>query len=281
MRHYLPPQIASLAADWTRVARVPTGTVSVQLRDVGGPIAGRLEHMTHYAASTVKLAIGVTALADIETRRTDQHHPVAVHDTFPGAGSREFRLSRADDNDDATWNRLGASDTFGNLLERMIVDSSNIAANLVAQRVTLRAVGRTLGLAPGPAVTMSHLFGDRLAQASASRNAVTAAGLGALMAAVARGHLISPAATHGLLELLARQTTRQMIPAGLPAGTWSAGKPGWFGDVNHDVQLVRPDGAPEYILAVCTTTGLGGDAAGLIASISRITWKHWTAWHTS
>jgi beta-lactamase class A len=72
-----------------------------------------------------------------------------------------------------------------------------------------------------------------------------------------------------------------MIPAGLPAGTWSASKGGWTAAVKHDVALVRPAGAPAYVLAICTTTGLDEAAEQLVARLSAITWGYWMTWRAS
>jgi beta-lactamase class A len=70
-----------------------------------------------------------------------------------------------------------------------------------------------------------------------------------------------------------------MIPAGLPAGPWSASKGGWVTGVKHDVALVRPPATPPYVLAVCTTTDMGDpDGVDLVARLSAVTWEHWAAW---
>ena len=44
--------------------------------------------------------------------------------------------------------------------------------------------------------------------------------------------------------MLARQTYRDGVPAGLPAGTYVANKTGWVTGVDHDVALVRPPARP-------------------------------------
>ena len=72
-----------------------------------------------------------------------------------------------------------------------------------------------------------------------------------------------------------------MIPAGLPQGVWSAGKSGWTPAVDHDVALVRPVAARDYVLAVCTTTGVGVEAQRLVAELSAVTYERWVSWPTS
>ena len=125
----------------------------------------------------------------------------------------------------------------------------------------------------------ARLIGDAAAQDAEVTNSVSASGLATLMATIATG------ADHDsktAVEILARQTHRDMIPAGLPEGTWSASKGGWVTGVKHDVALVRPHAAPPYVLAACTTADLP-DAAGmqLVARLSAVTWEQWSRLHAS
>jgi beta-lactamase class A len=78
--------------------------------------------------------------------------------------------------------------------------------------------------------------------------------------------------------VLAAQEHRDQVPAGVPEGTYVANKTGWVDGVAHDVALVRPQQAPAYVLAVCTT----GDADqetlyGWNAAVSAAVWERWTA----
>lgn len=273
--------VDELQAAWEREAEAVRGEVSVQLRTLDGPVASRAAGSPHYAASTVKLAVLVAALAQSATGRLDLRREVEIRDVFASAAGGRFTLAQADDQDDATWSRLGGTLPIGTLLERMVVDSSNIATNAVVETIGLAPVRGAAAFACGAGMTMRHLIGDEPAKAGGLGNTVTASALGGLMGALAAGRLLPPAPTRDALDLLARQRHRRMIPAGLPAGTWSAGKAGWTAAVDHDVALVRPEHAPPYVLAVCTTTGLEEAAERLVARLSAVTWEHWTRWHAS
>jgi len=158
--------------------------------------------------------------------------------------------------------------------------SSNIATDLILERIGFESVRRWLvdhGLEGQ--LRVARLIGDAAAQDAEVTNSVSASGLATLMARVATG--ADPDSVIAL-GLLARQTHRDMIPAGLPEGTWSASKGGWVTGVKHDVALVRPPAAPPYVLAACTTADLP-DAAGmqLVARLSAVTWDQWSRWHAS
>lgn len=257
------------------------GEVSVQLRTADRPVAGRHAETPHYAGSTVKLAVLVAALTEMEAGRLELRQEVEVREVFPSAAGGRFTLRQVDDQDDDTWGRLGGSLPVGTLLERMIVESSNIATNLVVEKIGFDSVRQVLRAASTDGMTINRLIGDERAEAGGVTNAVTARSLSQLLGTLAAGRLLPPSATEWALGVLARRRHRSMIPAGLPAETWSAGKPGWTAAIKHDVALVRPAGAPPYVLAVCTTTGLDEAAERLVARLSAITWEHWTKWHAS
>jgi beta-lactamase class A len=276
-----PEDARALAALWDREASGVPGEVSVHLRSRDGAVASRRAGSPHYAASTVKLAVLVAALAEAAADRLALAQELEVRAAFPSAVGGSFRLRQADDQDDATWLCLGGGLPVGTLLERMVVESSNVATNLIVERIGLDQVRQAMAAVCAEDMTMNRLIGDKRAEAAGVTNSVTAWGLARLLGALAAGALLPASATQQALDLLARQRHRRMIPAGLPAGAWSASKGGWTAAVNHDVALVRPERAPAYVLAVCTTTGLDEAAERLVARLSAVTWEHWMRWHMS
>jgi beta-lactamase class A len=274
MRNWTTSSSDALTRRWDAVVRPAPGEVSAAVYREGVLVAGLREHVSHYAASTVKLAILIAALAEGAAGRLDLERPLVVVDEFPTDVGGTFVMDAADDQDDALWERRGVTVPVSVLLGRMIVDSSNIATNLVLAHLGFDAVHRTLARAGTGGVTLGHFIGDRDAR-SRGGNRVTAEALARLLALLAAGRLLAPAPTDRALALLARQVHRSRIPAGLPAGTWAAGKPGWTDDVEHDVALVRPISGTEYVLAVCTTR-VGSGAAEIIARISGETWDELT-----
>lgn len=251
----------------------------MQLRASGEVIAEHDADHAHYAASTMKLAVLGALLQDGWTPSSE----LRVVDRFTSAVGGEFVVRQADDQDDPTWARLGQQVEIDHLAERMIVVSSNVATDVLAGWLGLprvRAFVERAGLAGQ--IDVHRLIGDTAAETAGVTNTVTAAGLGRLMEGLTGGSLLDQPATRRATELLAGQTHLEMIAAGLPQGTWIASKGGWVDGVNHDVALVRPDSAPDYILSICTTTGLSHDAGcSLVAELSRITWEYWHTWHNS
>jgi len=265
---------------WDKVLDGQSGLFSLDLQSMGGPVASRDADASHYAASTIKLPVLMVLLRDHIAQVPAALGGVVVHDRFPSAAGGTFELQQSDDQDDQTWSRLGMEVDLLDLADRMITVSSNIATDLILERIGFESVRSWLadrGLQDQ--LQVARLIGDAAAQDAEVTNSVSASGLATLMATIATG------ADHDsktAVEILARQTHRDMIPAGLPEGAWSASKGGWVTGVKHDVALVRPSAAPPYVLAACTTADLP-DAAGmqLVARLSAVTWDQWSRWHAS
>ncbi len=257
------------------------GTFSVVLSGLAGPLVARDEHASHYAASTIKVAV-LAALLDARARGERTALSAAlVHARFPSRTGGRFELSQTDDQDDATWARLGEQVELLELAEAMITVSSNIATNLIAERIGLAAVANFLTRADlATELSLQRLIGDAEAEASGLTNSVTAAGLAALFAGLANHAWLSADDAALAVSMLARQTHLDALPAGLPPAVWSASKGGWVPGVRHDVALVRPATAPPYVLAVCTTSPMADDAVlALLAQLSAVTYQEWTRWH--
>ena len=217
-----------------------------------GPIAGppayeRNADDTHYAASTMKVAV----LAALYTGGHDLDHELAVHNEFRGVTGDTYGLQRRHDQDDEVWRRLGRTATLRWLAARMVTYSSNLATNLVLERVGRPAVERIWDAVGARHSTVRRGLGDTAAADAGITNDVTAADLAALFGAIARGELVG---SDEMLATLLDQRRTEDLAAGLPAGTRVAHKNGWIMGVRHGAGVVFPGDAPPFVLSVCLTT---------------------------
>ena len=268
--------------------KVP-GIVSAYVGRPGArPTWTRRADATHYAASTMKLAVLVALFRAAEAGRLDLDAPVPVRNSFDSAlsGAPRFVNDRDYDNDEAVWDRVGGEASLRWLAERMIVRSSNLATNICIGQVGLPAVAQAWALAGARHSVTGRGIEDFAARDSGIDNLVTAADLAALLGELALGAtrpgpLASPAGCAAMLDVLVAQEHREDLAAGLPDGTRIAHKNGWVRGVRHGAGVVFPDDAPPYTIVVCTTTDLadGGadgevedDACRLIAHVSERVW---------
>jgi beta-lactamase class A len=265
-----------LAALEPELAGVP-GTVSMWCGRLAGPPAyTRLPDATHYAASTMKVAVLAAAyrLADADLLDLDAEVPVHAEFTSAAGDGSRFAMQPGYDNDDQVWDRAGGTAPLRWLLRRMVVRSSNLATNLVLERVGASPVAAAWRAAGATRSVTGRGIEDYAAQRAGISNLVTAADLARLLSAIATGEVASPAACQEMLEVLLAQEFGEDLAAGLPPGTRIAHKNGWVDNIRHGAGVVYPDDAPPYAIAVCTTTELPSeDACRLVASVSAAAWQ--------
>jgi beta-lactamase class A len=263
---------ASLVRD---VAAVPGAEVAVSIRDLGSGLTLDLNSTTEFhAASTMKIPVMLEVLRSVDEGRLALDQRILLVNRFHSiVDGTPFTLAAGDDSDSSMYARVGQRVPVRELLERMIVRSSNLATNALialvgADRANLLA--HQLG-----ATRMRVLRGveDGKAFAAGMNNTTTSADLAALLTRVERGDALSPPSARLMKDVLLRQEFNDEIPAGLPPGTPVAHKTGSITATLHDAAIVYPPGRSPYILVVLTR-GIPDEtrAQRLIATISRDVW---------
>ncbi len=260
-----------------RIARAPATTVGLYYHNLTRPDSILIgANLRLHAASTMKVPVMIQIFRDADAGLLRLDDSLPVHATFPSLlDGSPFDVDRADDSDSTLYLRLGGKASVRELLELMITRSSNLATNLLIERVGAeRAQGtaRSLG-----AWSIQVLRGveDGKAYRAGLNNTTTARDLGVLLAAIAQGRAASPASCTEMLAILGRQEFNEGIPAGLPPGTRVAHKTGWIGEVvYHDAAIVHPPRGGSYVLVVLTG-GIKEDsvAHSLVADLSRMVYE--------
>ncbi len=240
----------------------------------GTPWLTRQPDAVHLAASTMKLPLAVAVLRLAERGQLGLDDAVPVTPRFTSVVGGTYEVTRDYDNDDEPWQRVGASAPLGWLVERAIVSSSNLATNLLIDRVGTAAVGEVYRLAGATHSALRKGIQDTAASAAGISNTATAGDLAAVLCALLDGRLLPPEAVARLERLLAANEWNDAIPAGLPAGTYFAHKTGWIDECCHDVGVVRPVHEEPFVLSVFTTTTLPGEAAhAVVAEAAGVVWR--------
>ena len=150
-----------------------------------------------------------------------------------------------------------------------ITVSSNLATNILIEKLGAENVRRTVSRSTAKACSCCVGVEDQKAFDKGLNNATTARALMALMAAIARGQAVSPAASRGMSDILRMQQFNDAIPAGLPADVPVGHKTGNITRIHHDAAIVYAE--KPYVLVVLTR-GIAEQktSAALIAGISRV-----------
>lgn len=235
----------------------------------------RLELSPFHAASTMKIPVMMAAFAAVDNGELKLDRPIPVTAEFKSLmDGSPYTLLAADDSDPELYRAVGESRPLADLLRRMITKSSNLATNLILERVgasTVNDLMRRLGALDGHVLRGVQ---DEKAYQARMNNTLSARDLLVLLKALASGgEGISESSRNAMLDLLKAQEHNEKIPSWLPEGTVVAHKTGDITGVHHDAAIVYPAGGTPYVLVVLTS-GIADEAAAnrAIAGISRAVW---------
>ncbi len=234
----------------TLIAQVPEATVAVVALDPeAGAILAINADRSFHAASTMKVPVM------IEVYRRAAQGDLALSDMLPVKNS--FRsivdgstFAIEDDSDDAIYARIGEEMSIADLMDRMIIVSSNLATNLVIESVSADSVQQTALQLGAANIQVLRGVEDLKAYERGLSNTTTARDLAILLAAIARGEAVSAKADSAMVATLLRGRYNEMIPAGLPTDVRVAHKTGWITRIHHDAAIVYPAHAEPYILVI-------------------------------
>jgi beta-lactamase class A len=236
---------------------------------------GRSEWQFHagdalHAASTMKIPVMIELFRQEREGKLRLNEPITIHNEFHSiVDGSPFKLDPADDSEFDLYKAEGQTRTLRQLCELMITVSSNVATNLIIEKLgveNIRATVKTLG---ADGVQVLRGVEDQKAFDKGLNNTVTAGGLQILLTAIADGKAVSPVASRQMIEILERQKFNEGIPVGLPAGTRVAHKTGDITKIHHDAAIVF---APRPFVLVILVRGLADkkESAVLIADIARL-----------
>jgi beta-lactamase class A len=250
--------------------------IAVAYRNLGtGAALGIHDRERFHAASTMKIPV-MMALFDAVDRgelRLDQPIPVRneFHSIMDGS---TFTLDPGEDGDPDLYQAAGQTRPLEELIRRMIVRSSNLATNLLIEKVGASTVTDLMRRIEAYDIRVLRGVEDEKAFAAGMNNAVTAHDLQVVLEAVAGGTAVSKASSERMIEILKAQEFNEKIPAGLPPGTAVAHKTGDITGIHHDAAIVFPPGERPYVLVVLTAGFQDQrEADRVIAEISRAVWE--------
>jgi beta-lactamase class A len=262
-----------------RIAETPGADVAVSYRDLqtGDSLDLRAD-VDFHAASTMKVPVMIEVLRAVDEGRLGLDQQILLVNRFHSiVDGSPYALDANDDSDSSMYARVGQRVPVRELLERMIVRSSNLATNAL-----IALVGAQQANASAHALGAAHIrvlrgVEDGKAFAAGRNNTTTSSDLAVLLERIERGDALRPESARLMKEILLRQELNDEIPAGLPPGTPVAHKTGSITATLHDAAIVYPSGRAPYVLVVLTRNIPDEKVAKrLIADISRLVWAQAT-----
>ena len=222
-----------------------------------------------HAASTMKIPVLIELFHQVREGKVKLDVPLLVKNEFHSlADGSIYTLDPADDSETDLYKAAGQTRTLRQLCELMITVSSNLATNLLIEKLGVENIRATVHLLNADGMNVLRGVEDGKAFAKGLNNTTTARGLQQLMDAIARGQAVDQESSRQMIEILKRQKFNEGIPAGLPSGTRVAHKTGEITKIHHDAAIVF---APRPFALVILVRGLANikESAALMADITR------------
>jgi beta-lactamase class A len=208
---------------------------------------------TFHPASTIKVHVMMEVFRQAEagSLSLDDHLPIVNSFTSIADGSK-YALDINDDSETTLYQRLGENETILELTRLMIVRSSNLATNILLEKVGAQNVNDFIQALGIEGVTVKRGVEDNAAFRLGMNNSATARGLTQTMKLIAEGKVVSKQVSEKMIEIMLKQEFNESIPALLPESTGVAHKTGWTGEFYHDTGIVFPEGRRPYAISLMT-----------------------------
>ena len=260
------------------IAEQTNQTISVAVYDfeTGEEILVKPDEAYH-PASTIKVHVMMEVFRQAEQGQFALHDRLPIINSFTSiADGSKFSLNAHDDAEQTLCPRIGETETIAELTRLMIVRSSNLATNILEEKVGAKHVSDFIQALGIEGVNFIRGIEDNAAFRQGMNNSATARGLTETMQLIAKKKVVSEQASETMIEILLGQEFNESVPALLPNSVKVAHKTGWTGDVYHDTGIVYPEEREPYVISILTR-GFGEDqeaeAHACIAKISQLIYE--------
>jgi beta-lactamase class A len=223
-----------------------------------------------HAASTMKLPVMIELFREVARKKLRLDDTLIVSNHFASmVDGSPYEVTADGDSDSDVYGAIGQPMTLRLLCEHMITRSSNLAANILVNKLGPKNIQATINRLGASGMQVVRGVGDQKAFDHGLNNTTDAMGLFTLLQEIGRGEVVSRAASAEMVEILKRQTANDGIPTGLPSGTPVAHKTGTITGIHHDAAIVY---APRPYVLVVLVRGITdqGVSAKLMADITRV-----------
>ena len=228
--------------------------------------------VSFHAASTMKVPVMMEIFRQAAAGKLSIDQRIWVKNDFTSiVDGSHYSLTPDSDSDQSLYTKAGQTVTIRELMRLMITVSSNLATNLLIERVTPERVMDLMHTIGAEHIRVLRGVEDGKAFQQGLNNTTTARDLMIILRRIAERRAVSAKASADMIKIMLDQKFNEGIPAGLPQKARVSHKTGSITRINHDAAIVYPPGRKPYVLVVLTR-GIEDEklAHQLIADISRM-----------
>lgn len=267
------PSLDATRMEIERIIGLSGAEVSVVYRPIAGASRGEIlinPDTTYHAASTMKVPVMIELFRQVDAGMITLDDRIPVSNIFHSiVDGSEFTLESNEAADGPVFLAIGKTMSYRDLCEQMITISSNLATNVLMEKLGVERIRVTVAKLKAPGMNVLRGVEDQKAFDKGMSNQTTARALMTLLTAIANGTAGSKASCEEMQVILKRQKFNDGIPAGVPTDIAVGHKTGTITAIHHDAAIVY---AKEPYVLVVMTRGMADEKKSdlLIAEISRL-----------
>ena len=231
-----------------------------------------------HAASTMKTPVMIEVYKQAALGGLRIEDSILVKNIFYSiVDSSTYQLNPEEDSEQTLYALIGQPVSVGDLVYKMIIESSNLATNLLIEYVGAQNCTQTMRNLGAPTIQVLRGVEDSKAFQKGLNNATSAYDQLMIYEKLAKGEVVTPAACDSMIAILLDQRFNDIIPARLPAEVKVAHKTGWITGVHHDAGIVfLPDGR-KYILVLLSKNVKDSEKGiNMLATVSELVYHFMT-----
>jgi len=227
------------------------------------------EKMPFHAASTMKMPVLIELYRQAAAGRFSLNDSLTIKNEFSSiVDGSLYSLDSTDDSELELYKKLGKKATIADLAYKMIILSSNLATNMLIEKVSADSVMKTMKTLGANDIKVLRGVEDTKAFEKGLNNSTTAFDNLLIFEQLAKEKVISTTASQQMTKILLDQKFNEIIPALLPANVKVAHKTGSITGIQHDGGIVfLPDGR-KYLLVLLSR--FKGDEKSIIQSMAEV-----------
>lgn len=231
-----------------------------------------------HPASTIKVHIMMEVFRQAQAGTLSLDEQISIFNLYTSITDRSpFSLDVKDDSEISLYERIGETESIRELTRLMIVRSSNLATNILLEKVGTQQVNDFIAELGIQDVSVIRGMEDKVALAMGMNNSASARGLTQTMRLIAEGKVVSKEISEEMIEILLGQEFNESIPRLLPKQVRVAHKTGWSDDNHHDTGIVFPENRKPYAISIMTRGFLedkASEAHECMAQLSKMVYEN-------
>ncbi|MDZ7658623.1 serine hydrolase [Fodinibius sp.] len=233
------------------------------------------EREMFHAASTMKTPVMIELFKQAEAGQFSLDDSIEVKNEFRSiVDSSRYQMDISEDSEGELYKKVGKKRTIRRLIDDMITMSSNLATNILIEKVGAQNVTQTMRSYGADSIKVLRGVEDIKAYERGLSNRTTVLDESIIYVRLGRGQAVSEEASKEMIEILKQQKFNEMIPAKLPNNVEVAHKTGWITGVQHDSGLViLPDGRKYVLVLLSKNAPNRENVISAFADISNLIYK--------